>query len=97
MVVEAGVVTDVVVAAVDTSDPAAQSLRVAVTRPYVPDLVLATVSRGDASATWPLFEGKTAVAGAASAFVCRGYACEAPTPDAAAAATQVEALSRPGS
>ncbi len=92
-----GAPVDVVVAAVDAGDPMARSLRVAVTRPYVPDLVLASVADGEATATWPLFEGKAALDGAATAFVCRGYACEAPTADVATAVAQVEALSRPGS
>ena len=38
---------------------------------------------------WPLFEGKVPRDGLATAYVCRGYACEAPTTDPSEAAAQV--------
>ncbi|HET7686133.1 MAG TPA: thioredoxin domain-containing protein [Candidatus Limnocylindria bacterium] len=88
---------DAVVAASRTDDPAAAALRAALAAPYLPNLVLASVGDGDPTARWPIFEGKVARDGAATAYVCRGYACEAPTTDPAAATAQVEALSRAGS
>jgi len=70
------------------------ALRRAVAAPYVPDLVLAPLVDGDLHAAWPLFAGKTADAARATAYVCRGYACDEPTGDPNAARAQVEALSR---
>jgi hypothetical protein len=37
---------------------------------------------GDPHAEWPLFSGKTARGARATAYACRGYACDAPTEDA---------------
>jgi uncharacterized protein YyaL (SSP411 family) len=88
---------DAVVASAAAQDTAAVALRRAVARPYVPDLVLATVASGDATEGWSIFEGKAAKDGRPAAFVCRGYACEAPTSEPDTAARQVAALSRPGS
>jgi uncharacterized protein YyaL (SSP411 family) len=81
----------------DPADQGAVALRRAVAGPYAPDLVIAG---GDGRATeWPLFEGKVARDGMATAYVCRGYACEAPTGDPQEAAAQVAriALSPAGS
>ncbi|MEO8247494.1 MAG: thioredoxin domain-containing protein, partial [Chloroflexota bacterium] len=88
---------DAVVAAGGPDDEAGRRLRVALAAPYLPDLVLAAVAPGDPTADWAILEGKTAHGGEATAFVCRGYACEAPTGDPATAARQAMALSRPGS
>jgi uncharacterized protein YyaL (SSP411 family) len=83
----------------DPLDVAAEELRRAVARPYAPDLVIAPLDTNAAVAGWPLFEGKEARGGRATAYVCRGYTCDAPTADPQLAAAQVEqlALSRPGS
>ena len=88
---------DAVVAAVTPGDRGAHRLRVAITRPYAPNLVLASVAVGDETTGWQVFEGKQPRDGIATAFVCRGYACEAPTTEVAVAVAQVEGLSRPGS
>ena len=89
-------------------DPLAVGLRRAVARPYAPNLVvaplapLATPSAGDGADAWlaslPLFEGKAVRDGRATAYVCRGYACDEPTSDPGRAAEQVTGLlSREGS
>jgi uncharacterized protein len=86
---------DVVIA----GDPAgrAAELRRAVAQPYAPDLVIAPLARPVEG--WPLFDAKTALDGGATAYVCRGYACDRPTADPAEARDQVArlALSRAGS
>jgi uncharacterized protein YyaL (SSP411 family) len=81
---------DVVVAA-----PAAdgRALRQAAARPYVPDLVIASVAVGDAHAAWPLFAGKIAREGRPTAYACRGTSCDAPTEDLAELDRQVRSLS----
>jgi uncharacterized protein len=83
--------TDVVIA----GDPAAAdavALRLAVAGPYAPDLVIAPLSPGSELATWPLFQEKGLRDGAATAYVCRGYACDAPTSDPSVAAEQAAKL-----
>jgi uncharacterized protein len=81
-----------VVVAVPASPSAGQALRTAAARPYVPDLVIGTVAPDDGHASWPLFAGKVARAGHATAYACRGYACDEPTDDPARLADQVRAL-----
>lgn len=71
---------DVVVAAA-LDDPGSGALRRAAMVPYQPNLVLAAVAPGDAHAAWPLFVDKQPRDGRATAFACRGYACDAPTSD----------------
>ncbi|HEX2221289.1 MAG TPA: hypothetical protein VHK06_02070, partial [Candidatus Limnocylindria bacterium] len=75
----------------------AVALRRAAAAPYVPDLVLTAVAPGDEHAAWPLFAGKEPRDGEPTVYVCRGYACDAPTGDPARVRAQVEALSRGGS
>jgi uncharacterized protein YyaL (SSP411 family) len=75
------------------AEPAAVELRRAVARPYAPDLVIAPLAPGAPTAAWPLFEGKAARQAAATAYVCRGYTCDAPTADPTVAAEQVARLS----
>jgi uncharacterized protein YyaL (SSP411 family) len=81
----------------DPASPAASALRRAVAQPFAPDLVIAPLGRS--SDGWPLFEGKEPVGGSATAFVCRGYACDRPTGDPDEARQQVAglAVSRAGS
>ncbi|HET6744851.1 MAG TPA: thioredoxin domain-containing protein [Candidatus Limnocylindria bacterium] len=67
----------------------ARALRQAVARPYAPDLVIAPLEPGSKVADWPLFRDKVARDGAATTYVCRGYACDAPTNDPRVAAEQV--------
>ena len=88
---------DAVVAADDAADRRAIALRVAAATPYVPDLVVAAVAREHATAAWALLAGKVPVGGEPTAYVCRGYACEAPTRAPDEVTRQVAALSREGS
>jgi uncharacterized protein YyaL (SSP411 family) len=83
----------------DPDDQQAAALRGAVARPYAPDLVIAAATPDGLPGAWPLFEGKVAREGTATAYVCRGYACEAPTADPDEASAQVArmALSPAGS
>jgi hypothetical protein len=81
--------------AVIAGDPAARAtavLRQAVAEPYAPDLVIAAAPPDGSMTAWPLFEGKLARDGQATAYVCRGYACEAPTDDPMEAAAQVSRM-----
>ncbi len=87
---------DAVVAGPDPSAAGAVRLRGAAATPYVPDLIVAATTPGDPTAGWPIFEGKVP-RGAATAYVCRGYACRAPTDDPALVIEQVAGLSREGS
>ncbi len=82
---------DVVIAG-DQEDPRAVALRRAAAGPYQPDLVIAPLSAVDGTAAWPLFEGKAAPDGVATAYVCRGYACDEPTTDPARVMAQVAGL-----
>jgi uncharacterized protein YyaL (SSP411 family) len=76
---------------------AAVSLRQAAAQPYAPDLVIAPWEGDDEP--WPLFAEKLRRDGTATAYVCRGYACDRPTSDPAEVREQVSrlALSRRGS
>ena len=82
---------DAVVAG-ESDDPGALALRRAAAAPYAPDLVIAPLPAGASIASWPLFEGKLARDGAATAYVCRGYACDEPTADPARVRQQVATL-----
>jgi uncharacterized protein YyaL (SSP411 family) len=81
-------------------DPASADFRAlagAVAAGYAPSLVLAgghpeAVAAGGIA----LLEGKPMVAGKATAYVCRRYACQAPVTDAAALAHQLERAGRTG-
>ncbi len=59
---------------------------------YLPNRVVAGARDGDAAAAAgiPLLEGRAAVDGRATAFVCRNYACELPVTDPDALARQLE-------
>jgi uncharacterized protein YyaL (SSP411 family) len=83
----------------DPSDSSAIDLRRAVARAFAPDLVIAPIGPASILSGWPLFEGKVARDGTATAYVCRGYVCDEPTADGAVAAAQVErlAVNPPGS
>ena len=80
-----------------SDDEGGRRMRVALSGPYLPDLVLAAVAPGDPTASWSIFTDKVPRDGAATAYVCRGYACEAPTGDPSIAVRQATALSRAGS
>ncbi len=86
--------SDAVVAAATPADEAAAAFRTALAVAYLPNLVVASVADGDSTATWAIFEGKRPIEGRATAYVCRGYACEAPTEDPVVAVAQARSLSR---
>jgi uncharacterized protein YyaL (SSP411 family) len=73
-------------------DPLAVVLRRAAAAPYQPDLVIAPLSTDNGLASWPLFDGKAARDGVATAYVCRGYACDEPTQDPERVRAQVAGL-----
>jgi uncharacterized protein YyaL (SSP411 family) len=74
------------------ADAGAVALRRAAAAPYQPDLVIAPLPTDDGVALGALFEGKAARAGVATAYVCRGYACDEPTTDPERVRAQVAAL-----
>jgi uncharacterized protein YyaL (SSP411 family) len=88
--------SDAVVAAADPIAADAVALRQAVARPYAPDLVIASVAGTGATKGWPIFSDKLPRDGRPTAYVCRGYACEAPAGDPAVAAHQVERMVQVG-
>jgi uncharacterized protein YyaL (SSP411 family) len=75
-----------------SDDDDARALRRAAAAAYVPDLVITTVRSADPHAGWPLYEGKGARDGRATAYACRGHACDEPTADPARLADQVRGL-----
>ncbi len=88
-----GAPIDVVVA--EAADDDGHRLREAAIGPFVPDLVLTSVATGDGHTEWPLYVGKEARNGRATAYACRGYACDEPTAEPARLAEQVSALGAP--
>lgn len=86
---------DAVVAGPDPADEAGLGLRQAAAAPYAPDLVVTAVHPGDGHGDWPLFSGKEPRDGKATAYVCRGYACDEPTSDPERVRTQVVELGTP--
>jgi hypothetical protein len=60
--------------------PDTRALRAAVSAQYVPSPVLAG-GAGEAVRGLPLFDARGTTGGRATAYVCRGYACELPTTD----------------
>jgi uncharacterized protein YyaL (SSP411 family) len=83
---------DVVVAAPAADDPPARGLREAAAAPFAPNLVLTAVVPGDPHAGWPLYAGKEPREGHATAYACRGHACDEPTADVERLVSQVRAL-----
>ncbi len=81
-----------VVVATAAAGAGGRALREAAIGPFVPDLVLTTLAPGDPHAEWPLYAGKAARDDVATAYACRGYACDAPTSDPERLAEQVAAL-----
>jgi len=61
---------------------------------FLPNRVVAGMVAGDAAAAAgvPLLQGRSAVDGRATAYVCRDYACELPVTDRAALARQLDAV-----
>ena len=85
---------DVVVASNDAAEMEATALREAAASVYAPNLVITAVTAGNPHATWPLYEGKAPRDGRATAYACRGYACDEPTDEPARLVEQVARLGR---
>jgi uncharacterized protein YyaL (SSP411 family) len=77
----------------DPEAPDTRGLLGAAQRVYRPGQVLAVSATPDESAI-PLLHGRARIDGAATAYVCLGFACQRPVTDAAALAAQVEAGAR---
>jgi hypothetical protein len=73
--------------------PDTRALLAEVRRAYRPHLVLAVSGSPDTSAI-PLLLGRTRLQGSATAFVCRGFACQSPVTDPAALAEQLSTAER---
>ena len=73
--------------------PEFQALAHAAARRFVPALVLAGGSAG-ANADLPLLAGRASPDSPATAFLCRQYACDAPTSDPGVLAEQLDAVRR---
>jgi uncharacterized protein len=82
---------DAVVAG-EPADPRSVALRRSAAAPFAPDLVIAGLPAGSVLESRPLFVGKSARDGVPTAYVCRGYACEAPTVDPEVVRSQVTGL-----
>ena len=82
---------DVVVAG-QAGSAGSRMLRESAMRPFAPDLVLTSVATGDPHAGWPLYAGKDARGADATAYACRGYACDEPTHDPDRLGAQVSEL-----
>ncbi|MCB1255061.1 MAG: hypothetical protein KDB39_17855, partial [Austwickia sp.] len=72
---------EVAIVAADPSAPDAVDLLAAARRSLSPGLVLA-VGRPDEPG-WPLLADRPLVGGVATAYVCRGFSCDAPVTDPA--------------
>ncbi|HYE91949.1 MAG TPA: hypothetical protein VEA38_13050, partial [Terriglobales bacterium] len=60
---------------------------------YLPNRVVAGGVAGDPAAqSLPLLEGREAIGGKPTAYVCRNYACDLPVTDRAALRRQLENL-----
>jgi hypothetical protein len=82
---------DVVVAG-EPADARSVALRRAAASPYAPDLVIAGLPPDSAIESRPLFVGKVPRDGVPTAYVCRGYTCDAPTADPEEVGVQVKRL-----
>jgi hypothetical protein len=85
---------EVAIAGDPASAPFAELARTVAGR-YVPSLVLAG-GEGDAARGIALLAGRAATDGAPTAYVCRHYACDAPTADVERLASQLDAAVRAG-
>jgi uncharacterized protein YyaL (SSP411 family) len=60
---------------------------------YLPNRVVAGGRSGDpATSTLPLLEGREAIDGKATAYVCRNYACDLPVTDRDSLRQQLDSL-----
>jgi len=84
----------IAVALVGESDaPDTSALAQTVAGRYLPRLVLVSAPPGEAPV--PLLEGRPAIDGSATAYVCRGFACDLPARDPVELARQLDAACRP--
>jgi uncharacterized protein len=72
--------------------PDALALRRAAAVPFEPDLVIAPLDPDSDLGVLPLFDGKLARNGRATAYVCRGYACDEPAHEPHRVSEQVSGL-----
>jgi uncharacterized protein YyaL (SSP411 family) len=72
----------------EPSDVETRKLAAVVARAFRPDVVVALRTPAGSLAL-PLLEGRDALAGRATAYVCRNYACDRPTTDAGELAQQL--------
>ena len=77
----------------DPTSTGFRTLAAVAARSYVPSLVVAGGQGGGADAL-PLLAGRDAAQGEARAFVCRRYACDAPTSDPQVLSEQLRAVAR---
>jgi hypothetical protein len=77
------------------SDPGFQALERAVDKQYVPSLILAAGSPGSGSKV-SLLADRPLLNGVATAYVCRGYTCDAPTTDPDKLSEQLASAARAG-
>ena len=78
----------------DPASPAFRALAASVATRYVPSLVLAGGQPGRTTGIG-LMDGRPQLEGAAAAYVCRHYVCEAPERDAEALGARLDAAARP--
>jgi hypothetical protein len=76
-------------------DPKTRALLLAARRPYAPNRVIACAPPEPPADRWPLLRGKRMVGGKPAAYVCRNYACQAPTTDPTALEKAVRSWSSP--
>ncbi len=77
----------------DPGDTSLRALERVVAEHYVPSLVLA-VGNGADSTSVKLLDDRTPQGGKATAYVCRGYTCDAPVTEPRDLATQLESAAR---
>ncbi len=63
------------------SDPATRALLAVVRSRFLPNRIVAMAPPGGSVADLPLLDGKALLGGRPAAYVCRNYACRAPTSD----------------
>jgi uncharacterized protein YyaL (SSP411 family) len=85
---------DAVVAG-EPDDPRSLALRRAAAAPYAPDLVITATTPEGPLGDRPLYAGKRPRDGEPTAFVCRGFTCDAPTADPTTVTAQVTGLTSP--
>src|SRR5688572_11431688 len=77
----------------DAGDTSLRALEQVVADHYVPSLVLA-IGNGAGSRSVKLLDDRTPQGGKPTAYVCRGYACDAPVTESRDLATQLESAAR---